>query len=287
MKVLVLGSSGQVGEALMSRLQLPAMELVGLCRSNVGANLLNPTELEALLVDNSPDVIINASAYTKVDEAESHFQEAWLVNVRAVEILAGYAKKTGALLIHFGTDYVFDGSGSQPWTEKDKPNPLNVYGKSKLEGERVIQQSGCRYVIIRLSWVHSPKHNNFVTNLLRWVKERTDFSIVTDQWGTPTSAFDVADAVGRVIERSMTDKTIGGIYHFANEGYTNRFECARFIVEQLGCQCTLHPVESSHFELPAKRPLNCRMNSQKFSSAFDFKARSWQDGVKETVEASI
>ncbi len=284
MKVVIYGAHGQVGEALVRHCTDESVELICLSRQDQGGDLLSLKELEERLLALSPDVIVNAAAYTKVDEAESHVDEAMVVNALAPEVMARCAKQMGTLLIHFGTDYVFNGTGDRAWRENDMSSPINVYGRTKLAGESAVIRSGCRYVILRVSWVHAPGHKNFITSLMTWLKSRPVVDVVSDQWGSPTSADEIARGVRAVIGRAINDKHVDGIYHFTNAGVTNRYQCALFVAELLGEELSrVRAVDSFAFTLPAKRPLNCRLSTSKFSKVFAFEFQSWQEGVKATV----
>lgn len=289
MRVLIFGANGQVGSALKTRLSLVGHQILALGRSDRGGDVVDFPNVEAAIQAFQPDVIVNAAAFTNVDMAESQPSLAFDVNERAVANLARCAKAYAALLIHFGTDFVFDGSGHGTWQENDEPNPINVYGLSKLAGEQAIVQSGCRHVILRVSWVHAARHKNFITSSLQWLKANPCVRIVNDQWGAPTSAVDVANAVQAIIDRTMNRSDLDGIYHFANSGCVTRFDCVRFIASLLPSNDgqRIVPVDSSTFDLPARRPLNCRLETQKFKETFGFEPRSWQEGVKETVLGSM
>lgn len=285
MRVMVFGANGQVGRALCKYLLSTGVDVRGLSRDHNGGDILQLADVEAAISQYQPNVIVNAAAFTNVDLAESQVEEAYAVNEAAVANLVRCAKAVGALLVHFSTDFVFDGIDEHPWGEEDRPNPLNAYGRSKLAGEKAVVQSGCRYVVLRVSWVHAPGHKNFITSAMDWLKEKNSVRVVHDQWGSPTSANDIAWAVKAVIDRAMRDSSVDGIYHFANEGFTTRFDCVRFIASQLHSRSNVElvPVSSSTFKLPAQRPLNCRLDTGKFKRTFGYIARSWQDGVRETI----
>ena len=285
MKVLIFGANGQVGQALQRVLPDEDVEILALGRHDRGGDVVQVEEVEAVIENFAPHVIVNAAAFTQVDLAETLVNETFAVNELAVGNLARCAKASGALLIHFGTDFVFDGSGDHRWSEADATNPLNVYGRSKLAGEVAIIQSGCRYVILRVSWVYAPNHKNFITSAIHWLQTQPVVRIVDDQWGSPTSATDIALAVKSVIKRAIDDPTIDGIYHFANDEVTTRFECVRFIASLMPnlSQVELEAAASSSFDLPASRPLNCRLDTNKFKRTFQFSPRHWQEGVREIV----
>lgn len=284
-KVLIFGAGGQVGEALCRELTGPGFKLLALTRQDHAGDITDHALVGATVERFAPDVIINAAAYTQVDSAEGHKQEAFAINDRAVANLARCAKRCGALLIHFGTDFVFDGTANRPWTENDMACPINQYGLSKLAGESAVLESGCRHVILRVSWVHAPNHKNFVNSLMEWLKNQPEVFVVDDQWGSPTAAVDIAEAVKVVIAKTLENPSLDGIYHFANSGYTTRFACARFVASLMSNHSMekLKPVPSSRFDLPACRPLNCRLDTEKFTKTFSYEPRTWQEGIKETV----
>jgi dTDP-4-dehydrorhamnose reductase len=233
MKILLFGKNGQVGWELNRAMQ-PLGEVVALGRED--ADFSEPESLRELVNKSKPDVIVNAAAYTAVDKAEEEEDLALLINGKAVEVLADEALKLDALLIHFSTDYVFDGGKDSPYSEDDEPGPINVYGRTKLAGEHAIKSSGCDYLIFRTSWVYASRGNNFLLTVLKLAAEREELKVVSDQSGTPTSARLIAETTCLCVSQSMRDKTDGcfssGLYHLAASGYTSWHGFANEIVKK-------------------------------------------------------
>lgn len=283
--VVLYGASGQLGLGLAARLsalswpyhiaQLP----MGLARDAVQ---LSP--------DITPAVILNAAAYTDVAGAEQEPELAMAVNCDGVARLAELAKQYNALLVHFSTDYVFDGAGERPWRELDKPAPLNVYGQSKWAGEQAILASGCRHLIIRTSWLHSPWRDNFLKTMLRVAQRRDELHLVCDQVGAPTSAALLADVTIKAIARVLADPALGGLYHVAASGAVSWYDYARFIFNEvytLGLidkLPLLKPINSAEYGGPVKRPLNSRLDTSKFQRVFGLDLPDWQQGVSSTLQ---
>jgi dTDP-4-dehydrorhamnose reductase len=296
MKILLLGKNGQVGWELQRSLT-PLGEVIALDRHSTEwcGDLTDLPGLAATVKVLRPDVIVNAAAYTAVDKAESEAELAHTINSLAPAVLAQEAKKLGAWLVHYSSDYVFDGSGDRSWTETDSPAPLNVYGQTKLEGEQGIAASGCAHLIFRTSWVHSSRGENFIKTILRLAPERDWLSVVNDQIGAPTSACLIAYITGhalRAVARPGGGMQFGGLYHLAAEGEVSWHGYAQWIIrhtERLGAQFALksadiHPVVSAGFPKIAKRPLNSRLNSEKLKNVFGLTLPGWQAGVDETLE---
>ena len=286
MKILLFGKSGQVGWELQRSLA-PLGELVapdsashGLC-----GDLRNTKGLAETVLGTAPDVIVNAAAYTAVDKAESEPELAAALNTRAPEILADSACRCGALLVHYSTDYVFDGSGNRAWNEADPAGPLNVYGRTKLAGELAIRESGCRHLILRTSWVYASKGKNFARTILGLAAGRECLSVVADQIGAPTGADLLADVTAHVLRQSRESHAVAGLYHLCGGGETSWHGYAEFVcglARQAGLPLkvkTIEPVPSSGFPTPAPRPLNSRLDTSKLRSAFDLRLPHWQDGV--------
>jgi dTDP-4-dehydrorhamnose reductase len=260
MKILLLGKNGQLGHALQHALA-PLGELIALGRSEC-----DMTDLPALAKTvqiHQPDIIVNAAAYTAVDKAETDHINCYLANAAAPSILAGEAKKIGALLIHYSTDYVFDGTKTAPYLPEDPPNPINYYGYTKLMGEEGIKYSGCDYLIFRTSWVYHPSHgNNFYRTMQRLASERSELKIVADQQGIPNDARVLAQDTARVLGRPLSVlKASSGIYHLTDDvskqttwhGFATQI-IQRMPVEQRQCQHVL-PIATVDYPTPAKRPL--------------------------------
>ncbi len=243
-----------------------------------------------LLPDIIPAVILNAAAYTDVAGAEQEPELAMAVNCDGVARLAELAKQHNALLVHFSTDYVFDGAGERPWRELDKPAPLNVYGQSKLAGEQAILASGCRHLIIRTSWLHSPWRDNFLKTMLRVAQRRDELHLVCDQVGAPTSAALLADVTIKAIARVLADPALGGLYHVAASGAVSWYDYAHFIFNEaytlglIGKVPQLKPISSAEYGGPVKRPLNSRLDTTRFQRVFGLDLPDWQQGVSSTLK---
>lgn len=290
MNLLLLGKNGQVGWELQRSLT-PLGRLVALDRHGADdglcGDLSNLEGLAATVRRLRPDVIVNAAAYTAVDRAETETDLAWRINAAAPAVLANEAASCGALLVHYSTDYVFDGSGERAWREDDSPAPLNHYGHTKLAGEQVIQQSGCRYLILRTSWVHAARGSNFIRTMLRLAQERERLAVVEDQWGAPTGAELIADASAHAIAQVRTEPAKAGLYHLASAGQTCWRDYARHLFEQAR---RLRPdlplavrevagVASSDYPTPARRPHNSRLDTSRLQAIFGLMLPPWQDGV--------
>ena len=271
MKILLFGSNGQVGWALQRSLA-PLGELVLIARNNTElcGDLTNLEGIAQTVRTVAPDVIVNAAAYTAVDKAESEPDLAQMTNAEAPGVLAAAAKRENAWFIHYSTDYVFDGSGNQSRIETDPTAPLNVYGKTKLDGEERIIASGCRHLIFRTSWVYATYGNNFIRTMLRLAQEREELKVIDDQIGAPTGADLLADVSAHCIKAAWYQPTFSGCYHLVAKGETSWHSYAQFIFDfarqanlLLKVQPkTVVPVPSSAFSTPAVRPLNSRLNTQ-------------------------
>ncbi len=292
MKILLTGSNGQVGWEL-ARTLLPLGEVIALNREQ--ANFTNLDELRRIIEDISPTVIVNAAAYTAVDKAESERDLAFLINAQAVAVLAEEAKKQNALLIHYSTDYVFDGTKSTPYDEDDIPNPLSVYGESKLAGERAIQASGADYLIFRTTWVFAARGQNFVNSILRLASEREELNIVADQIGAPTWARFIAEATAHIIRQAeserKTENFISGIYNLTSAGETSWHGFAEEIVKMARQQNRelknrlLNPIPTTAYPTPAKRPSNSRLSTQRLMGRFTLVMPNWVETLRLCVNA--
>jgi dTDP-4-dehydrorhamnose reductase len=286
MKILLLGTNGQVGWEL--RRSLCILGEVDAC-TRAEINLEDIDHLPSILDQHPADVIVNAAAYTAVDKAESEPELAFRVNAHAVDIIAKHAKKTGALLIHYSTDYVFDGTKPTPYTEEDIPNPINVYGKSKLAGEEAIRESGCRHIIFRTSWVYAQRGNNFAKTMLRLAAERDTLRVVADQRGAPTSAELIADVSAATI-RQYCQQDITETINLCPLGNVSWYEYASFVIEkarQLGAQLRvklISPISSSEYPVPAKRPANSSLNINKLNKSATLDMPQWQLHVARLIE---
>lgn len=287
MKILLLGKNGQVGWELQRALQ-PLGTVIALDRQGEGGLVGDLTDLAGLrqtLCDLRPDVVVNAAAYTAVDKAESEAPLARRINAEAPEVLAKCMRKIGGWLVHYSTDYVFDGSGNQPWREDQSTAPLNVYGRTKLEGEQAIQATGCNHLIFRTSWVYGARGNNFARTMLRLAAERERLDIVDDQVGAPTSAELIADITGHCLRAVQQQGAVGGLYHLAASGAASWHGYASYLLDQArqaGQRLKVRdlvPIKTAEFPKPARRPLNSRLDCSKLRGAFGLHLPHWQTGV--------
>ena len=289
-RVLIIGYAGQVGVELQ-RSFFDAAELI--CHDRDTVDLAVPDQVTAMVRRAAPDIILNAAAYTAVDRAESEPETAMAVNAMAPRILAEEALRVGALLVHYSTDYIFDGSKTGPWVESDKPNPLNVYGASKLAGEEAIQQVGGRYLIFRTSWVYGPHGNNFLLTMLRLAKERDRLDIVDDQFGAPTSSIALADATRAVVAGVLAGRygstdSWSGLYHMTCGGSVSWYGFARAIFDRAnnlldGKVPDVRPISSAQFITPAKRPRNSVLSNEGLFTRFGIRLDSWETALDEVI----
>ena len=287
MKILLLGKNGQVGWELQRSLSVLG-EVVALDRhSTPCGDLSQPERLAQTVRELRPDVIVNAAAHTAVDKAESEVDLARTLNAAAPAALAQAAAETGAWLVHYSTDYVFNGSGNTPWQEGDATGPLGVYGQTKLEGEQAISASGCKHLIFRTSWVYAARGGNFAKTMLRLAQERERLTVINDQHGAPTGADLIADVTAHAIRSAQHKPELAGLYHLVADGETtwhgyasHAIALARELRPDLGWKVNdIAPVETSAFPTPAKRPQNSRLNTQKLQQAFGLNLPHWQLGV--------
>ena len=283
MKILLLGKNGQVGWELQRSLA-PLGELIA--HGSDTADLTNLNQLSEIVSSVAPDVIVNAAAHTAVDKAESESELARTINASAPELLAKEAVKLNALLVHYSTDYVFDGSGNQPWSETDTTHPLSVYGATKLEGEQLIAQSGCKHLIFRTSWVYGARGGNFAKTMLRLFAEREVMKVIDDQVGAPTGADLLADVTAHTIRAAISNADVCGLYHLTAGGQTSWHGYASFVLDyarRAGVSlkvATVEAVPTTAFPTPACRPLNSRLNTQKLQTTFNLHLPHWQTGVE-------
>ena len=288
MKILLLGKNGQLGWELQRSLACLG-ELVALDRQSTPhrGDLGDLIGLADTVRACRPDVIVNAAAYTAVDQAEGDEDTARTINARAPAVLAREAATLGALLVHFSTDYVFDGSGQRAWTESDVPAPLNVYGQTKLDGERAIQAACPRHLIFRTSWVYSARGGNFAKTMLRLARERERLTVIDDQWGAPTGADLLADVAAHCIRQVLQRPGDVGLYHLTSRGETTWFGYAKHVLAQalladsaikIAAKEVL-AVPSSAFATAAARPLNSRLDTRRLQAVFGLSLPPWQHGV--------
>ena len=288
MKILLLGKRGQVGWELQRSLA-PLGEIVALSSGsqNYCGDFTNLQGLADTVRRVKPDIIVNAAAHTAVDKAESEPELARIINADAVAVLAREAKLLDAWLIHYSTDYVFDGSGVKPWSEVDVTGPLGIYGATKLAGEQAIQDSGCKHLIFRTSWVYGARGNNFAKTMLRLAAERDSLTVIDDQVGAPTGADLLADVTAHTIRSVQNTPTLGGLYHLVAAGETTWHGYARFVIDfalKMDCQLktnpeSIVPVSTSAFPTPAERLKNSRVNTRKLETNFGLTLPNWQTGV--------
>ncbi|ROM59372.1 dTDP-4-dehydrorhamnose reductase [Pseudomonas rhodesiae] len=285
MKILITGQHGQVSQALQQRLP-PLGELIVLGREQL--DLTNVDQIRQQVRAHRPGLIINAAAHTAVDQAESEPEVAFAINAIAPGILAEEAKALGAPLIHYSTDYVFDGSKPAPYTEADTPNPLGVYGQSKLAGEQAIAAVGGEHLILRTSWVYSNHGKNFLLTMQRLLQEKPQMRIVADQIGAPTWAGTIADSTRALIEHWQAGAAgAWGVYHLTAQGETSWFGFAQAINEHLratGKACAeLEAIPSSAYPTPAKRPLNSRLDCSRLKQQWHVAQPHWLDALRECL----
>ena len=288
LKILLLGKNGQVGWELQRSLA-PLGELIALDRhsTDLCGDLANLQGLTKTVQTVRPDVIVNAAAHTAVDKAESEPALARTLNALAPGVLAQEAQKLGAWLVHYSTDYVFDGSGSQPWEESDPTGPLSVYGRTKLEGEQLIQAAGPNHLIFRTSWVYAARGGNFAKTMLRLARERERLTVIDDQFGAPTGADLLADVTAHAIRSALHRAETSGLYHLVAGGETSWHGYARFVIDfarQAGidikvAQEAIQAVPTSAFPTPARRPHNSRLDTRKLKTTFGLTLPPWQQGV--------
>jgi dTDP-4-dehydrorhamnose reductase len=287
-KLVLFGATGQVGWELQRALA-PLGDVTALHSRSTehAADFSHPEALAATVRALRPDVIVNAAAYTAVDKAESEPDLARAVNALSPGVLAREAAALGAWLVHYSTDYVFDGSGERPWREDDATGPLNTYGRTKLEGEGLIRASGCRHLILRTSWVYAARGGNFAKTMLRLAAERDRLTVVADQHGAPTGADLLADLSAHLIRHAQRDAAASGTYHAVAAGETTWHDYARFVIEWARSQGravkvareAIEPVPSSAFPTPAQRPHNSRLDTRKLRETFGLVLPPWQQGV--------
>ncbi len=286
MRLMLAGANGQVGWELKRSLT-PLGDVIALDRQ--GCDMSRPSELPDIVRELKPDIIVNAAAYTAVDKAEQEESLATLVNGTAAGVLADEARKSGALLIHYSTDYVFDGAKSSPYTEDDPPKPINAYGRSKLAGERAIAESAVDYLILRTSWVYAARGQNFLRTVLRLAREREELQIVADQVGAPTWAREIADATAYIIQQACGERArrdfASGVFHVTAAGSCSWHGFAEAILDQAvsrGLQRKrpkIHPIASSEYPRPAARPKNSRLACERLRERFGIALADWRQAL--------
>jgi dTDP-4-dehydrorhamnose reductase len=287
-RLMITGATGQVGWELARSVQ-PLGELITLDRQR--CDLSQPQTLATIVSEPRPDIIVNAAAYTAVDRAEADEAGAETVNGTAVGALAAAAREAGALLVHYSTDYVFDGEKTAPYTEDDPFNPINAYGRSKLSGEHAIRTSGCDFLILRTSWVYAARGQNFLRTVLRLARERNELRIVADQLGAPTWARNIADATTHIVRQAAAERADGtfvsGVFHMTSSGSTSWHGFAALIIALaireglLAAEKAprLHAIRTEDYPLPAPRPKNSRLSGERLQERFGLALPDWECGL--------
>jgi len=287
-KILQIGTRGQLGWELL-RTCAPLGEVIALDYPEV--NLADSSGLRELIRKTQPDIIINAAAYTNVDKAESEPEKVRAINAAGPGVLADEAGEIGAVLLHYSTDYVFDGAKGSPYQETDQPNPLNLYGQTKLEGEQAIAASGCAYLILRSSWIYS-RRSGFVAKVLEWARTQEVLRIVEDQISSPTPARLIAEVTASLVSRIAEHPHAWvnerkGIYHCACKGYCSRYEWASEVIRlssQKKFNPQLFPASTADFSTAARRPLRSCLDITKFETSFDMKLPFWRNALELAME---
>ncbi len=278
MKILLTGRNGQVGWELERSLK----ELgVVVAFDRTGLDLADPDQIISAVRSVRPDVLVNAAAYTAVDRAESEPDAAHAINAFAPGLLSEEAKKLGALLVHYSTDYVFDGKKRGAYSEKDEPNPLNIYGHSKWAGERAIQAAGGRHLILRTSWVYAPRGKNFLLTILRLAMERKELRVVDDQIGAPTTGAIIAQTTVRILTNADSD----GLYHLSASGRTSWHGFAEAILRGAGFSIPVTPIPTSQYPTPARRPTNSLLDNTLLERRFNIRLPVWEEGLAASLKA--
>jgi dTDP-4-dehydrorhamnose reductase len=282
-KILLFGKNGQLGWELRRTLALLG-QITALDVDEI--DLVNADQLSTRIMDVRPDIIVNASAYTDVDGAESQTEKAFAINATAPQIMAEQARLLGASVVHYSTDYVFDGTNAEPYTEQDQPRPVNVYGQSKLAGEHAVATAGASYLILRTAWLYSMRGSNFVTKVLSWARKHETLHIVDDQISNPTWARILAQLTAHILQRGdgyLHERS--GLYHLAGDGYASRYEWAKEILkldprpeEQKATEVL--PAKTSDIPTPARRPLFSALNCTRFGEVFGLRPPAWETELK-------
>ncbi|HAV1457453.1 dTDP-4-dehydrorhamnose reductase [Enterobacter hormaechei] len=287
MNILLFGKTGQVGWELQRALApLGNLIAIDVHSKDYCGDFSNPEGIAETVRNIKPDVIVNAAAHTAVDKAESEPDFAQLLNATSVEAIAKEAAKIGAWVVHYSTDYVFPGDGETPWSETDATAPLNVYGQTKLNGEKALQDNCPNHLIFRTSWVYAGKGNNFAKTMLRLAKERKELSVINDQVGAPTGAELLADCTAHAIRVAMVNPEVAGLYHLVASETTSWYDYAALVFEEAqkaGIELAiekLNAVPTTAYPTPARRPHNSRLNTMKFQQNFNLVLPAWHVGVK-------
>lgn len=288
MKLLLLGRNGQVGRALSPL--LPQLgQVVALGRDE--ASFDDPAALAALVRREEPDIVVNAAAYTAVDAAEADRDRAFRINAEAVGAIGSAARSIAAFVVHYSTDFVFDGASSSPYRESDATNALSVYGQSKLAGEIALRDSGAIHLLLRISWIYSDRGKNFPLSILNLAKSRDTLNVVADETGAATSALLVAEGTVVALRQAIANRGLSGLYHFASSGVASRHELAQFIVAEaraagaplLLAPEAITPIPASAFPSKVSRPANSAFDTTRFRRTFGMSLPTWQDGIRQLI----
>lgn len=291
MKILVTGQNGQVARSLVER-AAQAEDIAVAVAGRPEFDLVDPAAIERTIAATDADVVVSAAAYTQVDRAEDEPGLARAVNALGAEAVARSAAARGLPVIHLSTDYVFSGQGTRAYDEEHRPDPASVYGATKLEGEQRVAVANPRHVILRTAWVYSPFGRNFVRTMIRLAAERDEISVVADQWGNPTSALDIAEAILRVARRlNADDGAAYGLYHFAGTGATSWSGLAEAVMTVLAREgwpyACIRPITTEQFPTRARRPANSRLSTRKFDAVFGWQAPDWQASMAGVVRRLV
>ena len=288
MKIVVTGREGQIVQGLLERrVQQPKLQVIALGRPEL--DLTKPETARSAIEALKPDLVVSAAAYTAVDLAEDEPELAFAVNATGAQAVAEAAKGCGARVIHISTDYVFEGDAGKPYVETDSTSPRSVYGSSKLEGERRVAQANPRHIILRTAWLYSPFGKNFITTMLKLAETRDSLSVVSDQWGNPTSAHDIADAIIKIVDHlaEAPDFSAYGVYHLAGTGNVNWSGFARAIFRESaklgGPTATVKDITTADYPTKAARPADSRLSTAKFQEIFNWSAPHWKSSLRETI----
>jgi dTDP-4-dehydrorhamnose reductase len=279
--ILVTGANGQLGKEL--QVLAPAFEgYQFLFAGKDDLNIANAISIQKYFSEHVIDFCINCAAYTSVDKAESEHESAFFINATSVAILASICKENNTQLIHISTDYVFDGTANQPYKETDQTNPVSVYGKSKLQSEEWALQDAPSSIVIRTAWVYSSFGNNFVKTMMRLMKEKESINVVSDQFGCPTYAADLAAAILQIITSNQS-KENPGIYHYSNAGITNWYEFAIAIKKLTGSNCAVNPITTAEYPTAAKRPAYSVLDTAKIKGTFKLSIPTWENSLEKCL----
>lgn len=281
--IAVSGKNGQVGSELQELSKLfTSFDFVFTDKEEL--DLASTKSLEQFFNKNKPQFFINCAAYTAVDKAETDKDTSYLINATAVSNIASLCNRYNTVLVHLSTDYVFNGVGHVPYYEDDVPDPVNHYGYTKKEGEKLALQNHLHTIIIRTSWVYSEFGHNFVKTMLRLMKERESINVVNDQLGSPTYALDLAEAILAIVRYCVNNPVPSGVYHYSNEGVISWHDFAMAIKELSGSNCVVHAILTEKFPTPAQRPTFSVLDKQKIQTVFNIKTKPWRDSLKNCLE---